>query len=200
MQQQGFGFGGVQEALLIFLCVIGVILAIALAIGISYLLTLQTALSRVAPRNRLMEPGMVWLSLIPCFNIVWAFFIASRVPGSLRNEFMDRGRDDGGDYGQSMAMTVAVLNVVSFPISLAGQVPQMKTAASLINGFLSLMSLVLFIMFWVKIYGYSKQLAADDGWRPDRRFDDFDDDYPRGGSTPPPSSDAFREGDPGQYR
>jgi len=64
-------------ALLGILCLI---LIVAIVIAIFYLLTLQKALSRVSPRNRLMEPGMVWLSLIPLFNIIWAFFIATRIP------------------------------------------------------------------------------------------------------------------------
>ena len=42
-----------------------------------------------------MEPGMVWLMLVPCVNIVWQFVIAIRVPESLRNEFRDRDQDDG---------------------------------------------------------------------------------------------------------
>src|SRR5262249_23624412 len=78
-----------------FCLIVGAFLVVALVIAIFYLLTLHRALDKVSPRNRLMEPGMVWLSLIPCFNIIWAFFVATRVPDSLRNEFQERGRDDG---------------------------------------------------------------------------------------------------------
>ena len=101
-------------ALLGILCLI---LIVAIVIAIFYLLTLQKALSRVSPRNRLMEPAMVWLSFIPLFNIVWAFFIATRIPDSLRNEFRDRGQDDGCDYGKSIGLTNAILGVVSIPLN-----------------------------------------------------------------------------------
>src|SRR4051812_11441749 len=94
------------------LCVVGVVVAVVLIILIFYLLTLQKALSRVSPRNRLMEPGMVWLNLIPCFNIIWQFVIAVRVPDSLRNEFRDRDQDDGSDYGKSLALSQAILGIV----------------------------------------------------------------------------------------
>ena len=42
-----------------------VIIGVALIIVICFLLTLYRALSRVSPQNRLMEPGLVWLALIP---------------------------------------------------------------------------------------------------------------------------------------
>ena len=45
-------------------------LAVGLAVGIFYILSLQKALNRCAPENRAMEPGMVWLLLIPCVFLV----------------------------------------------------------------------------------------------------------------------------------
>src|SRR3989442_14505671 len=90
------------------------ILIIGIVIGVFHLLTLQKGLSRVAPRNRLMEPGLVWLSLIPIFNLIWSFFIATWVPDSLRNEFQDRGRDDGSDYGKRIGLARAIIGVLYF--------------------------------------------------------------------------------------
>src|SRR5260370_41578500 len=101
-----------------FICLfVGAIVLVVLVIAIFYLLTLQKALSRVSPHNRTMQPGMVWLMLIPCVNIVWQFFIAIRVPESLLNEFRERGRDDGSDYGKSIALTQAILGIASSVIS-----------------------------------------------------------------------------------
>jgi hypothetical protein len=203
-----------------FVClIVGVVLVVVLVIAIFYLLTLQKALSRVSPRNRTMEPGMVWLMLIPCVNIVWQFFVAIRVPESLRNEFRDRGRDDGSDYGKGIALTRAILNVVSMLIgqgmraaqlahgvgndmrAAAGPEEGMAQVGSCISGILSLISLVLFIVFWVKVANYSSQLAQDD-YRDDYRrpFDEYDDrdrDFPRDRPGPPP--DTYRPEDPGQY-
>src|SRR2546423_227574 len=98
----------VGAALGVFVFILLAALAVALVVMIFYLLTLQKALSRVAPHNRLMQPGHVWFMLVPCVNIVWQFFVAIRVPDSLRNEFRERGRDDGSDYGKSIALTQAI--------------------------------------------------------------------------------------------
>src|SRR5262249_51882422 len=139
-------------------------LIIAIVIAVFYLLTLQKALSRVARRNRLMEPGMVWLSLIPIFNIYWNFMVATRIPDSLRNEFRDRGEDDGSDYGKSIGLTNAILGVVSIPLNMASGALEKVPAAGMLIGIIllimSITSLVLFIIFWVKIAGYSGKLAA----------------------------------------
>jgi hypothetical protein len=195
---------------------VGLIIAVAcgallvvLIIYIFYLLTLQKALSRCSPRNRLMEPGLVWLFLIPCFNIIWQFFIAVRVPGSLQNEFRDRNRDDGSDYGRGIAMTQAVIGIINIPLSQGSNVLARQGAAevglglSLISLVLSLISFILFIVFWVKIANYSAMLEMDEGDYRDRRLDDYrdddDDDYGRGSRRPrgdSPGSDAIKEGDP----
>jgi hypothetical protein len=192
----------VDTAVLGLVCLL---LIVAILIAVFYLLTLQKALSRVSRRNRLMEPGMVWLSLIPLFNIVWNFFIVTRIPDSLRNEFRDRGQDDGSDYGKGIGLTNAIIGVASIPLSVMRNVSEaakqleLTMVFALIEGVLGLVSLVLFIIFWVRIAGYSKQLAAlpsysDDG--PEYNSGDDDRDRSPGG----PSSDAIRPADPGIFR
>ena len=192
-----------QEMAGMLCLIIGVVLAVCLLIVIIYLQTLQKALSRVSPRNRLMEPGLVWLLLIPCFNIIWQFFIAIRVPGSLQNEFRDRGRDDGSDYGKSIAMTNAILGIVGGVIS--NILIRSRDTAEIglyLSGGLSIINLVLFIIFWVKIAGYSNQLAMEEGGRRDLDYDPDDEKFDRrsppseGPSTPPGAIQPER---PDQY-
>jgi hypothetical protein len=198
------GRGQNADELIGLLCVvIGVVLVVALAIQIFYLLTLQKALSRVSPENRAMQPGMVWLELIPCFNLIWQFVIAIRVPDSLRNEFRARGRDDGSDYGKTIAIAQGVVAIASSFIGngmrAAGN--DMATAGSCISGGLSLVGLVLFIVFWVKVANYSNQLATDDGY-PDqfrRRADDyFKEDRPKRDPADG-SQDIYRPEDEERY-
>jgi hypothetical protein len=188
-----------QEAILAgllgFLCLV---LLVGLVITIFYLLTLQKALSRVTPRNRLMEPGMVWLTLIPVFNIIWNFFIATRIPDSLRNEFRDRGRDDGSDYGKGVGLTSAILVVVSIPLNMISQVSKSPAIGILLLP-LGLASLIVFIMFWVKIAGYSSQLAASGDYPGRGPGQDGGDDYPDRGPRGR-SSDAIQPDDPGYFK
>jgi hypothetical protein len=155
-----------DAAIVALLVVLGVIILVSLIIGILFLLTLHKALARCAPRNRTMEPGMVWLNLIPIVSLVWMFITVARISESLKNEFRSRGwhrRDD--DYGNTLGMTTCALNIASI-------IPY-------IGGCLGLAALICFIIYWVKIAGYSGRLATRPygDYDEDDRYDDRDDRY-----------------------
>jgi hypothetical protein len=137
-------------------------LLVALGIEILYLLTLQKALRRVSAPNRTMEPGMVWLMLVPCVNFVWQFHIATQVPKSLRNEFRARGQDDRSDYGRGIALTNCILTIIWLVIEYGRN---QRVALSDIGIALLIDStyLVLFFWFWQKVAIYSRQLAQGGG-------------------------------------
>jgi hypothetical protein len=100
-----------------------------------------------------MEPGMVFLSLIPLFGAIWNFFIVLRIASSLKKEFDDRGlRSDGGDYGQTIGLWGLILNII-------GCAP---------------VGLIMIIMWLFKIRGYTAQLAG--GGAPRNRDDENDED------------------------
>lgn len=166
-------------------------LIVAIIIAVFYLLTLQKALSRVAPWNRLMEPGLVWLSLIPLFNLIWSFFIATRIPDSLRNEFRHRRLDDGSDYGKGIGLANAIIGVLSFALNMVSRLSRQPVV--IITAPLGLISLILFIIFWVRIAGYSKKLAGLPYDYEGAREDRYD-------ASREPSSEAIRPADPGMFR
>jgi hypothetical protein len=177
----GAGAGGPPaEFWIIFAVVMVVIIAISLAIQIFYLLTLSRCFHRISPHNRKMEPGQVWLNLIPCFGTVWIFITVIRLSESLEDEFYERRLRKDGDMGKNLGIMYNVM-------VLLGAIPY-------IGGIFSLVGLVMWIMYWVKIAGFSRQLAEDsedrmnsddprdfDDDRPSRRrpaADDDDDDIP----------------------
>jgi hypothetical protein len=143
------------ELLPVLIGIVCVFLAIGLVIAIFFLLTLSKALSRCRPANRTMEPGMVWLNFVPLLSLVWEFITVIRVAESLKNEYYDRGWDDRGDFGKNLGLATCILN-------LLGIVP-------FIGGLFSLAGLVCFVIYWVKVAGYSKELAERGG--------DYDDDF-----------------------
>lgn len=112
---------------------------------IFYLLTLQKALNRCAPENRAMQPAMVWLMLIPCFGIIWHFFVVINMAKSLAAEFQKRGLNIEPEPGK-------VLGLVMCGLACASIIP-------LLGGIFALGFLVCWIIYWVKIAGFSKQLA-----------------------------------------
>jgi hypothetical protein len=111
---------------------------------IFFLLTLQKALSRVAPERRTMNPPMVWLGLIPFFNVVWNFMMVFALSKSLDAELTSRGIPHEAEPGKVIGLVWASLGV-----------------ACLVPGLAVLAGLPLFvfwIIYWVKIAGFSAKL------------------------------------------
>lgn len=169
-------------------------LAVGLAVAILYYITLQRTLGLCRPRNRTMEPGMVWLNLIPCFSLYWVFRTVNALADSLKNEYQDRGMDDGSDYGRSLGIAMAVVQI--FGSVIANLVPTDRLPMALVSFSISMSPLILLIAYWVRIAGYARRLRIDDARDDsDRRYDDDDDLPPRPRLDSPGSTDITKHGD-----
>jgi hypothetical protein len=114
-----------------------IVCAILLVPTIFYLLTLQKALNRCSPECRAMNPGLVWLMLVPLFNLVWQFLVVLNVAKSLAAEFQKRGIAEDPNPGQTFGLIMCVSSLLCGPIYL-----------------------IFWILYWVKIAGYSAKIAA----------------------------------------
>jgi len=127
--------------------VLGFVFSVFLLIpAIFYLLTVQKALTRCSPASRTMEPGMVWLCLIPLFHLIWNFFVVMALGNSLGNEYARRGipRPEmlpGQNIGLAMSICLCC-TIVPIVNLLAGPA-----------------ALVLWIIYWIKIANYSAMLG-----------------------------------------
>jgi hypothetical protein len=126
--------------------IIGVAVLFGIALNVLICWLLMNDLKRVPPAHRKMEPGLVWLLLIPCFHLVWNFFVFLRLPESYRSYFTSTGRGDGTDYGRSLGLAFAICaacSIVPFVNYLAGPA-----------------ALVLLIIVLVKFNGYKNQIPV----------------------------------------
>ena len=113
--------------------------------AIFFLLSMQKALARVEPERRTMNPPMVWLSLIPLFNIVWNFLIVSAVSKSLGAELTARNIPHENEPGKTIGLVWAGLWAACH---LPG-----------LNILLCVPAFILWIIYWVKIAGFSGMIA-----------------------------------------
>jgi hypothetical protein len=111
---------------------------------IFYLLTLQKTLNKVKEANRGMTPGLVWLNLVPLFSLGWHFYVVAKMKESLANEYKDRGLTGDDDFGYKLGLTMCILAV-------CGIIP-------FIGGIAGLACLVVWILYWIKIANYSREL------------------------------------------
>jgi hypothetical protein len=140
-------------------------------IALSFLAALGRALRRVSPENRRMEPGQVWLNLIPVFNLIWATVTVERVAESLRSEFRERGMDGPEErYGRRAGLTVlTVLAVGVLLVPVFGSQFRAPVAPALVTVPLAL---GYWIAYWREINRYVRRLKSDeyvppmtdDGW------------------------------------
>ena len=133
-----------------FLAAVGVFaligLLVGLAIAIVIIVLISGALKTVPQEYREMEPALVWLLLIPLFNLIWNFFVFPKVAKSFQNYFEAQERTEFGDCGQNIGLWYAICAVCSV-------VPYIGCVASVA-------ALVLLIMYLVKVVGLKKFVTA----------------------------------------
>lgn len=129
---------------------IGIIFILAalvgLAVGIFIIFLLYKAAQAIPQQHQQLSPGMVWLLLIPLFNIVWQFFVILKISGGYKSYFDSINRTDVGDCGKTIGLVAIICSLVSF-------IPLL--------GFLTgIASLVCMIIYLVKVSGYKNQVTA----------------------------------------
>jgi len=154
-QKGGGGGAGAGGALccMLFPVAIAILVVALLVLGIMYLLAVSRLIEQISPRNQPMSPGMVWLVLIPIFGPIWQIIMMFQLSDALMKEYRARGMRGDGDFGK----TATILYLVG--IVIPG------------------LSLVGWIMHWMKVSQYTQELKRSSSRGDDDEYEDEDDDY-----------------------
>jgi hypothetical protein len=132
-----------------FLLVIGFIAFVA------FLASVDRVVKRVEPENRRMDPGQVWLCLIPGFNLLWIVVMIERVGESIRNEFIARGRHKLSEsYGKTAGLAFVFLSWVGIPFAIE------TTPCVLVFWFFAF---IYWVVYWTQISNYARKLNTESG-------------------------------------
>lgn len=113
--------------------------------------TIRTTLMLVRESNRCLLPNQSWLLALPFFNIYWNFVVVRRLTDSLNNEFHDRQIPVDENPTQKEGYIYAGSYLTgNFPLPM------------FIKYMVSVVTLIGFIMYWVKVYQYKKILKYTD--------------------------------------
>jgi hypothetical protein len=93
-----------------------------------------------------MEPGKVWLMMIPFFNLYWVFPVFLGLSESYQAAFAARGRTDVGDCGRQLALWYCI-SVAAFIVPC-------------LNYIAGPAALVLLIIYLSKMSEFKKQLLG----------------------------------------
>lgn len=123
-----------------------------------YLRSLSRLLKVIQPGNRRLEPGLVWIGMIPGVNLLWPFVMNPLICSSVKKEMESRGIDEYGDYGMA-------LGIISPLLAFGGFVPY-------VGRLINVAGLITWCLFWVKMNEYRKRL--DDAGAKQHREDLLD--------------------------
>lgn len=140
-----------------YLGVVITIFCLFLIPTIFFLITQQNTLKSIQPGNRLMEPGVVWLQLIPFFGIVWQFIVVSRISDSLKKEF-NSWANDNSILGDSDLLNLDD-HRPTYNIGLAYCILFCCSIVPLLGLFASLAGFVCWIVYWVKLSEYKSKIT-----------------------------------------
>jgi len=139
------------------LSIIGICLvAVYLIVLIFFLIAQQNTLKSIKPQNRKMQPGEVWLQLIPIFNLIWQFIVVGKISDSIRNEINDRNLNSflgiadpvfANDLTRRPTYDIGLTYCI---LSLCGCIP-------LLGGIASIAGIVCWIIYWTQIVAYKNK-------------------------------------------
>ena len=98
---------------LVFFAILGALFFFILAIYIAVCLFLSSCFKRIPEEHRKLSPGLVWLLMIPCFGVVWNFFVYPALASSYIATFEAEGSNPHGDCGRTLALVYCILVAVS---------------------------------------------------------------------------------------
>lgn len=123
--------------------------------AIFFLITQQNTLKSIQPQNRMMQPGQVWLQVIPLFNFVWQFIVVSRISQSIEKELSSEGLFSFEERGET---PVVVEAKPTYGIGIAYCILYCCMMLPLIKGLAVIPLIVCWIVYWVKLAGYKKRI------------------------------------------
>jgi hypothetical protein len=150
LAQQGDDFEDLPPEAQVAIIAAGVLfMLVALGISVFILYLFYNLLNALPPEYRLMEPPMVFLLLIPCFNLVWNFFVFARISKSYENFFRDHDRPVG-DCGAGLGITYSICAVLV-------SIPCLNYVTIFICG---PAMIVLIIIYLVQLHGLKKEIPS----------------------------------------
>ena len=91
-----------------------VMLLVSLAIYAVVCFLVFSLLKAVPKQHQKMQPGLVWLLMIPCFNLVWNFVVFPKLSQSYESCLTASGDTSAGNCYAGLAWALPVLVVLPY--------------------------------------------------------------------------------------
>jgi hypothetical protein len=111
---------------------------------IFYIVTLKRTFNSISVKNQGLEPWLVWLLLIPFFNIVWHFIVVTRLSESLEAEYRMRDHPTMPRPSYDTGIAMCVLTCLS--------------CWDLLTWPAGISAIIIWIIYWTEIHKHKKTL------------------------------------------
>ena len=142
------GVGG--GAVAAFFATMFTAMLISIAINVLICYFVFTLYKAVPAQFRQMDPNLVWLMLIPLFNLVWNFFVFPKLSKSYELAFQAQGDSSAGNCNAGLALALAI----TWACVLVPCIGVFVAAPA---------ALVILIIYLVKMFGLKARLASAPG-------------------------------------
>ena len=145
-----------QKMLFILFILARIALLITFVLSI---LTVYQTLKLCSKHNQRVDPALVWLNLIPLYNLIWSFYFNPKFSDSLKKELEERQGEsayDGYAFWIGLIYPSFALLYVIYWVFIPIYIPYLSIL--LFFGFL-----IAWIVFWYKVMEYKKQLQSMEG-------------------------------------
>lgn len=129
-------------------------LALFFVPAVLFLLTQQRTIRLIQPHNRRIEPGEVFLQLVPLFGMVWQFFVVIRLSDSIRKELGETTFSFEGTpvvHSAKEARPTFRIGIIYCTLFSCYILP-------FIGRYLFLGGMICWVIYWVQLYRYKKKL------------------------------------------
>ena len=147
------------------------ILLVAFVIpAILFLLTEFNTLRLIKRENRTMQPGWVWLQLIPLVGQIWQFVVVARIASSIRNQRQATDDDSilgidaeavASGLGRKPTLGIGIAYcVLSVLMMICNSVSTFGHVESLVIwvGFFAYATIGCWIVYWVSLIVWNRRL------------------------------------------
>lgn len=130
----------------VFAVAIGVCVLFVLVINAIVCVFLHKLYKALPEQHRQLSPGLVWLLMIPLFNIVWNFFVFPKLSRSYQTCFEAAGDTSAGTCNSGLAL--------AYPILCACTIVPIPCVAPIVG----LAGLVVLIVYLVKMFDLKSRI------------------------------------------
>lgn len=114
---------------------------------IIFCVLLKDILDEIELHNRPFNSNLVWLILIPLFNIYWSYHINPKISKAIQKQLEENEKPETGDSGSLLGKAYPLLLAATFVFWLAS-----------IQLLLILSSIICLLMYWSKMSEYYQKL------------------------------------------